>query len=66
MIDSPILKEKYNTQKRLNKKANDNLQSYYENSQRNVSDMVKKYGLKLSYSEKKGGYLKPINEGIIP
>lgn len=62
MIINPILKEKYDSQKRLNEKANNDLRTYFKNSHRNVSEMAKKYGLKLKFTKKKGGYLKPIKE----
>lgn len=64
MIINPILKEKYDSQKRLNKKANNDLRTYFKNSHRNVSEMAEKYGLQLKFTAKKGGYLKPIKEGL--
>ncbi len=64
MIINPILKEKYDSQKRLNEKANNDLHSYFKNSHRNVSVMAKKYGLQLKFTEKKGGYLKPTKEEL--
>lgn len=54
---NPVLKEKYDSQKRLNEKANDDLRTYFINSHRNVSTMATKYGLQLKFAEKKGGYL---------
>lgn len=60
MITNPILKEKYNSQKRLNEKANNDLRTYFINSHRNVSEMAKKYGFKLKFADKTGGYLKPL------
>lgn len=60
MITNPILKEKYNSQKRLNEKANNDLRTYFINSHRNVSEMAKKYGFKLKFIDKTGGYLKPL------
>lgn len=54
MFTNPILKEKYDSQKRLNEKANGDLHTYFKNSQRNVSAMAKKYGLRLKFTEKKG------------
>lgn len=64
MIINPILKEKYDSQERLNKKANNDLRAYFKNSHRNVSEMAEKYGLQLKFTEKKGGCLKPIKEGL--
>ena len=55
MIINPILKEKYDSQKRLNKKANNDLRAYFKNSHRNVSEMAEKYGLQLKFTEKRGG-----------
>lgn len=60
MIINPILKEKYDSQKRLNEKAKNNLRTYFKNSHRNVSRMAKKFGLQLKFTEKKGGYLQSI------
>ncbi len=65
MIINPILKEKYDSQKRLNKKANNDLRAYFNNSHRNVSDMAETYGLQLKFTEKKGGYLKPMKEDLV-
>ncbi len=64
MIINPILKEKYDSQKRLNKKANNDIHAYFKNSHRNVSEMAEKYGLQLKFTERKGGYLKPIKEDL--
>ena len=64
MVINPILREKYDSQKRLNEKANDDLRTYFKNSHRNVSAMAKKYGLRLKFTEEKGGYLKPIKDEL--
>jgi hypothetical protein len=65
MIINPILKEKYDSQKRLNEMANNDLRTYYQNSHSNVIEMAKKYGLELKFTEKKGGYLKSIKEELV-
>jgi hypothetical protein len=52
MIINHILKEKYNSQKRLNKKADNDLRKYIYNSDRNVAELVKKYNLQLKFSKK--------------
>ncbi len=64
MIINPILKEKYDSQKRLNKIANNNLRTYFENTHHNVSEMAEKYGLQLQFTEKKGGYIGPTKENL--
>ena len=64
MITNSLLKEKHDAQKRLNEKANNDLRTYVKNSHFNVSEMANKYGLKLKFAEKKGGYLKPIEEEL--
>ncbi len=64
MIINPILKEKYDSQKRLNIKANNNLRIYFKNTHHNVSEMAEKYGLQLQFTEKKGGYIELIKEDL--
>ena len=64
MIINSILKEKYDSQIRLNEKANDDLRTYFNNSHSNVATMAKEYGLKLRFTGKKGGYLRLIEENL--
>lgn len=62
MVINPILKEKYDSQKKLNEKANNDLRTYVKNSHRNVSEIARKYGFKLKFADKSGGYLKSTEE----
>ena len=65
MIINPVLKEKDESQKRLNEKANNDLHTYFKNSHCNVSVMAKKYELHLKYTERKGGYLTPMKDELL-
>ncbi len=49
MIESPILKTKYATQKILNKKAKNSLSKYVKNAHDSIIDVEKKYNIKFKY-----------------
>lgn len=57
MYKDPILKEKWDTQKRLAKEADYDLNKLIENANKNVSELVKKLNIKLKISKRKGGYI---------
>lgn len=62
MIESALLKEKYETQKRLDEWANHDLKQYFTNAHRNVEKLSKKFGLDIQYGDIKGGFLTPVHE----
>ena len=62
MIESVLLKEKYETQKRLDERANHNLKQYFRNAHHNVEELAEKFGLDIRYGEIKGGFLTPVHE----
>lgn len=57
MYSDPILKEKCNTQKRLAKEANYDIQKLIDNAKKNVSELAKGLNFKLKISKRKGGYI---------
>jgi len=61
MIKSVLLDEKFETQKRLDEKANHNLEQYIRNAHQTVKEMAEKFGLDLHYGDSKGGFLSPIH-----
>jgi len=65
MIIDPILEEKYNAQKRLDEKANHDIEQYFENCHYNVLETAKKYGFTLQYGEINGGFIEPLDEEFI-
>lgn len=62
MIESILLKEKYETQKRLDERANHDLKQYFRNAHHNVGEIAKKLGLDIRYGDIKGGFLTPVHE----
>ena len=62
MIESALLKEKYETQKRLDKQANHDLKQYFRNAHHNVKELAEKLGLEIRYGDIKGGFLTPVHE----
>lgn len=49
MIESPILKTKYATQKKLNKRAKNSLKKYSENAHDSIKTIEKTYNIKFKY-----------------
>ena len=49
MIDQLILDEKYESQKRLNGEAGNDIETYFKNCHQNIIEMSKKYGVKIRY-----------------
>lgn len=62
MIESALLKEKYETQKRLDEQANHDLKQYFSNAHHNVGELAEKFGLTIRYGDIKGGFLTPVHE----
>jgi len=49
MFESPVLKTKYATQKKLNKKAENSLLKYVENAHDSIKTIEKTYNIKFKY-----------------
>ncbi len=62
MIESVLLKEKYETQKRLDEQANHDLRQYFRNAHRNVEELVQKFGFEIQYGDIKGTFLTSVHE----
>jgi len=62
MIESALLKEKYETQKRLDERANHDLKQYFRNAHQNVEELAEKFGFDILYGDIKGGFLTPVHE----
>lgn len=62
MIESALLKEKLETQKRLDEQANHDLKQYFRNAHDNVKELAAKRGLDIQYGNIKGGFLTPVHE----
>ncbi len=50
MIDTLILDEKHEAQKRLTEEAGNDIETYFKNCHQNVLEMCKEYGVKIRYS----------------
>ncbi len=64
MLTNPLLQAKYETQMRLDEKAQHDIRQYVENSHRTVLELARKHGLTIRYGEIKGGYLEPVHEKL--
>lgn len=62
MIESALLKEKYETQKSLDEQANHDLQQYIKNAHHNVEELTEKFGIQIRYGDIKGGFVAPVQE----
>lgn len=62
MIESALLKEKYETQKRLDEQANHDLRQYFRNAHCNVEELVEKYGFEIQYGDIKGSFFPSVRE----
>ena len=58
MKDNPVLKEKWDTQKRLSKEANYDVHTYMENAILETKKVSEEYKIKFKYSNCKGGCIK--------
>lgn len=62
MIGSALLKEKHETQKRLDEQANHDLKQYCRNAHHNVEELAEKLGFDIRYGDIKGGFLTPAHQ----
>lgn len=62
MTESALLKEKFETQKRLDAEANHDLKQYFKNAHHNVEELAKKFRVDIRYGNIKGGFLTPVHE----
>ncbi len=62
MIESALLREKYETQKRLDEQANHDLRQYFRNAHSNVEKLAEKFGFDIQYGDIKGAFMTPVHE----
>lgn len=53
MLDNPLLEAKYNVQKKLNEKAEDDLTKYVEYIHHIVKEMSREYEIQFTYGKLK-------------
>ena len=60
MITTPLLEEKYESQRKLGEKAGHDILQYFELSHKIVTDISLKHGYRFKYGKIHGGEIEPV------